>query len=276
MRGRVIIKGAIIAAGLTVGGAAATALSTLAATPYDQTLTLAGGETAVDPDAPIRTARYGDAPRGTATAPSAIELAGAPSSMPLAGDASSVAPSKPVVLAAEDSIPSRDRFATVRPRQDGPRPSYRAQTLTLASFRPSFSYAAVARLDAPESQPFLPQSQQSAIKRLSLNASALMGKAQTSAQDAGRGRWMLFAASSGKALGLNLIRDSLGGWRGAGWSQERLARYGTHQLGIGWRKDNKQISLSATSRKLSVKDFRTKDFSEKDVVYGVSLSIKPR
>ena len=175
------------------------------------------------------------------------------------------------VLAAQDRVPPRELLTAARPRQEGPRPGSRAQSLALASFKPSMTYAAVARLDAPESQPFLPQGQQSAIKRLSVNASALMGKSETSAQDVHRGRWMLFAASSGKALGLNLIRDSLGGWRGAGWSQERLARYGTHQLGVGWRKDNKQISLSATRRKLSAQDF-----SEKDVVYGVSLSIKPR
>jgi hypothetical protein len=74
---------------------------------------------------------------------------------------------------------------------------------------------------------------------------------------------MLFAASSGKAYGLNLVRDTLGGWRNAGYSEEKIARFGSRQVGLGWRKGNRQVSLTATRRAL-----KSIDYSDKDELTG--------
>ena len=119
-------------------------------------------------------------------------------------------------------------------------------------------------------QPFSSFSGQ-ASRGVSIDASSLIGKMSGVAQDPRRGRWVLFAASSGQALSWNVIRSSVAGWRGSGWSQERLTRFGTHQVGVGWRKGGKQLSLSATRRKL-----QAEAYSDRDIVYGVTLSIKPK
>lgn len=259
-----VLAGAI---GLGVAASAATALSIRPPPAYNQTLTLAGGPKARsfdvgDPNAPIATARYGDA------APLVSEVvSNVQSEAPVR--AASLADTAPLgeVPAAEppEALPSATlpaRLLTAeRPRRQ-PR---------LALSRPAFNQERLAGFENVESLAFTPTSQQTTFRRLSVNASRLLGKMGTSATDARRGRWMLFAASSGKALGLNVVRDPVAGWRSAGWSQERLARFGTHQLGLGWRKDNKQLSLSATRRKLSVQDI-----SKKDVVFGLTLSVKTR
>ncbi|HWT52573.1 MAG TPA: hypothetical protein VN113_10380, partial [Caulobacter sp.] len=113
--------------------------------------------------------------------------------------------------------------------------------------------------------------QSNAVKRLTLNASGFMSKATASAEDLRRGRWMLFAASSGKAYGLSLVRDTFGGWRNAGFSEEKLARFGSRQIGLGYRKKNSLMSLSATQRK-----FRGIEYSDKDTVVGVTVSVRGR
>jgi hypothetical protein len=41
-------------------------------------------------------------------------------------------------------------------------------------------------------------------------------------------------------------------------------------LGLGYRKGGKQLALSATRRKL-----QAEAYSDRDMVYGVTLSIKP-
>lgn len=257
-----VLVGAI---GLGVAAGAATALSIRVPTPYNQTLTLAGGPEARsvatdDPDAPIATARYGDAASGAAPDLSE-ELAPATSVADTASlNIGPVPVAQPPEILSSQTLPSRVLTAE-RPRRQ-PR---------LALARPAFSQDRLAGFEEVESLAFTPTSQQTTFRRLSVNASRLLGKMGTSADDARRGRWLLFAASSGKALGLNVVRDPVAGWRSAGWSQERLARFGTHQLGLGWRKDNKQLSLSATRRKLSVQDI-----SKKDVVFGFSLSVKTR
>ena len=80
---------------------------------------------------------------------------------------------------------------------------------------------------------------------------------------------MLYAASSGKAYGVSLIRDTIGGWRNAGYSEEKMARFGSRQIGLGYRKGDSLISLSATRRKLN-----SIDYSDKDTVVGVTVSVR--
>jgi hypothetical protein len=154
--------------------------------------------------------------------------------------------------------------AEARPAPQGP-----VLALTRAPYRPLPGKVLQARVD-DEPLPFTPMGLQSnAVRRLTLNASNLMSKATASAQDLKRGRWMLYAASSGKAYGLNLIRDTIGGWRNAGVSEERLARFGSRQIGLGWRKENRQVALTATRRKLN-----SIDYSDKDTVVGVTVSVR--
>lgn len=286
MRGSVFIKGALVAAGLGVVATTATALSTQAPAPYDGTLTLAGGEAAVDPDAPIATARYGDAPRKPAVAvagaeplpPSPIDLAGAVA--PLAGGPALVA----TVAPAQVTQIASAAVAEARPKPPiqtlaEPRQPVRTTTVAVADSRPpalslvrsTARRIPVVKVEDIDIQPFGSAYEPSTMHRLSVNASALMGKMSGVAHDPRRGRWVLFAASSGQALSWNVIRSSVDGWRGSGWSQERLTRFGTHQVGIGWRKNGKQLAVSATRRKL-----QAEAYSDRDMVYGLTFSIKPK
>ena len=272
MRGRVF-KCALAIAGFGVAATAATALSTRAPTPYDQTLTLAGGADVVDPDAPIATARYGDAPRTPVSVAATVDLAGAPSATTLAGGPSAPAAAKPVELAQAAPPPAIQTLSPPRARTPArveTASETRAAPPALGLVRSSARHVKVAKIDDIEIRPFS-AGDRSSFMGVSVDASNLMGKMQPTSRDAKKGRWILFAATSGKALSLNVIRDSIVGWRGAGWAEERIARFGTHQLGMGWRKNGRQVSLSATRRSL-----RTQDYSDRDMVYGVSLSFSGR
>lgn len=286
---RVALVCLLAMAGVAVVGTA-TALSTHAPEEFDQTLTLAGGPDAArpapayvdDPDAPIATARYGGersrAPAVEAyAAPVAatVALAGGLEEPGLAGAA--VAPPQAPRILAQQSAPvaAPAKAEPTRPtaRILAALPAQRHPVLALTKGHPIRPYGKVLKVEVND-QPlaFTPMGLQSgAVRRLTLNASNLMSKTRTSAEDLRRGRWMLFAASSGKAYGLNLIRDTLGGWRNAGYSEERVARFGSRQIGLGWRKDNRQVSLTATRRKLN-----SIDYSDKDTVVGVTVSVRGR
>ncbi|NQE60461.1 hypothetical protein [Caulobacter sp. RHG1] len=285
------MRGVALGALLTITALAmvgtATALAPRAAEPFDQTLTLAGGPEAAtrlayldDPDAPIATARYGG--ERTHATPSAETFpTPAVATVALAGGPIQAAPVQvaPVQVAeaapAESEAPARAKpapeprpaprlYAEAKPAPRGP-----VLALTHAPYRPLPGKVLQARVD-DEPLPFTPLGLQSdAVRRLTLNASNLMSRATASAQDLKRGRWLMYAASSGKAYGLNLIRDTFGGWRNAGVSEEKLARFGSRQVGVGYRKDNRQVSLTATQRK-----FRGIDYSDKDMVVGVTVSVR--
>lgn len=273
MRGVALGCLAATAALALVGGA--TALSTRAPEPFDQPLTLAGGPDApgADPDAPIATARYGGERRALAAetmsvpAAATVALAGGPDEVGLAGGTS-----------ARSTAFVERQAARIEPARPAARllteaPPARRAPLALAgapSRRPAEKILKARIDDQPLA--FTPiGAQPSAVKRLTLNASRLVSRASTSPEDRRRGRWMLFAASSGKAYGLNLVRDAIGGWRSAGLSEEKLARFGSRQVGMGYRKDNRQISLTATRRK-----FRGIEYSDKDTVVGVTVSVRGR
>lgn len=294
---RVALVCLLAMAGVAVVGTA-TALSTHAPEEFDQTLTLAGGPDAArpvpapapayvdDPDAPIATARYGGersrAPAVetyAAPAVATVALAGGPEEPGLTG-APIAPPQAPRILAQQSEAvlapaPTPAKAEPARPtaRILAALPAQRHPVLALTKGHPIRPYGKVLKVEVND-QPlaFTPMGLQSgAVRRLTLNASNLMSKTRTSAEDLRRGRWMLFAASSGKAYGLNLIRDTLGGWRNAGYSEERVARFGSRQIGLGWRKDNRQVSLTATRRKLN-----SIDYSDKDTVVGVTVSVRGR
>ncbi|GEM_PF-2071341 len=291
---RVALGCLLAGAGLAIAGTTATALSTHAPEEFNQTLTLAGGPSASapadDPDAPIATARYGGertrapenavamaapAPTAAQTAatvalagspPSEVELAGAPKAVATLALADT-APPKPEP-ARRVAAPIASRVLAEAAPSPAPRP-----LLSFTRGAPRPIHGKPLKLEVSDQPlPFTPMGLRSdAVKRLTLSASNFMSKAVTSAEDLRRGRWMLFAASSGKAYGLSLIRDTFGGWRNAGVSEEKLASFGSRQIGVGYRKNSSQISLSATQRK-----FRGLDYSDKDTVVGVSVSVRGR
>ena len=235
---RVALGCLLATAGLAVVSAA-TALSTRAPEEFNQTLTLAGGPEAGgpevrapadDPEAPIATARYGGE-RSRVAAPVAIAaethavpavatmaLAGGPQDVSLASAAPAVA-----VADARTTPPSPSRRRASGRANFGrdlsrPAPSGAGPHACRAIAARPARFCGCRSTTKPLA--FTPMGLQSgAVKRLTLNASNLMSKASASAEDLRRGRWMLYAASSGKAYGLNLIRDTFGGWR-----QRRLQR----------------------------------------------------
>lgn len=289
---RVALGCLLVGASLAVMGTA-TALSTHAPEQFNQTLTLAGGPDAApaqapsplapsyvdDPDAPIATARYGGeraraAPVEAYAAPAAatVALAGGLGDEGLAG-APVTAPPPPVHVAQQaPSAKAEPARSTTRVLAEAA-PAPRRTILTFTKGHAIRPYGKVLKVEVND-QPlaFTPLGLQSnAVKRLTLNASGFMSKATASAEDLRRGRWMLFAASSGKAYGLSLVRDTFGGWRNAGFSEEKLARFGSRQIGLGYRKKNSLMSLSATQRK-----FRGIEYSDKDTVVGVTVSVRGR
>jgi hypothetical protein len=66
---------------------------------------------------------------------------------------------------------------------------------------------------------------------------------------AGRGRWFLFAAASGRAVGLNMLPTAQGGVQRAGWSSEPTnALVSDAQAGVGWSKGMVQASFGYVHR----------------------------
>lgn len=271
----------LVAAGLA-GVGTATAWSTRVPEEFNQTLTLAGGPTdsasGDDADAPIATARYGgERSRATpaevtaAPAVATVALAGGASETGLAGAApSKQEPPAPPKTYAQAETPAARVSTRVLAEAA---PAHPRPVLALNHVKTYRPYPKVLKAEIiKEPLPFTPLGVQSnAVKRLSLNASNLISKASASAEDLRRGRWMLFAASSGKAYSLNMVRDTFNGWRNAGFSEDKIARFGSRQVGVGYRKDNRQVALSATRRK-----FNGIDYSDKDTVVGVTVSVRGR
>jgi len=94
-----------------------------------------------------------------------------------------------------------------------------------------------------------------------------------------RGRWFLFVAASGQAVGFNLTRDSQGGLQRAGWSAEGAsALISDAQAGVGWRAGMVQASVGYVHRDIrfesptsSIGDPQT----VRDSMLAFSLSIRP-
>jgi hypothetical protein len=267
----------LVTTGVAIVGSA-TALSTRGPEEFNQTLTLAGGPDTAraayvdDPDAPIATARYG----GERSRAPAAETYAAPvtATVALVGGPVEDVPALQVLAEQTAPAPIPAKAEPVRPAArllaEAPMPR-RAPVLALTRIHEVRPYDKVLKVEVNDQPlPFTPLGMQSsAVKRITLTASNIMSKTRASAEDLRRGRWMLFAASSGKAYGLNLIRDTIDGWRNAGYSEEKVARFGSRQIGLGWRKDNRQVSLTATRRKLT-----SIDYSDKDTVVGVTVSVR--
>lgn len=227
-----------------------------------------------DPDAPIRTGRWAeDAPP--------VELAGGPAQIV-------AAPPEPILLSRPNALaPEQRDLAVLDSRLAGPAPTGAASVpLSRVSWAPAArpqAYVSAPRIDLTISD------QNMTAPGAGLDISSSVFNEPLAIARSGRpvfdvkrltlrigpgdsvrkkGRWFVFAAGSGEAFGLNLVRDPLRGWRPAGWSVERLAEFGKAQLGIGWRRGAQQVSVSAARREISAYGV-----SREDTILGVTFSV---
>ncbi|HYG28129.1 MAG TPA: hypothetical protein VD906_14650 [Caulobacteraceae bacterium] len=93
-----------------------------------------------------------------------------------------------------------------------------------------------------------------------------------------KGRWYLFAATSGRSVGLNVTRDANGELHRAGWSQDGAsALVSDAQVGVGWRKGPMQASIGYQHRKIKPKEHGVRDVETmEDGMVAISFSFKPR
>lgn len=92
-----------------------------------------------------------------------------------------------------------------------------------------------------------------------------------------KGRWYLFGAARGRAVGLNLSRDRQGALRNAGLSRDSTAVVGDAQVGVGWRKGPLQTSVSYLRRKFaSSRSPASEELPRDEDVVAFSISIKPQ
>ena len=95
---------------------------------------------------------------------------------------------------------------------------------------------------------------------------------------AGRGRWYLFAAASGQAVGLNMTPGAPGLPRNS-WSTETTsAMISDAQAGVGWRKGDMQASFGYVHREIKGEQFEFNGANPSkinDSMVAFSLSIHP-
>lgn len=91
----------------------------------------------------------------------------------------------------------------------------------------------------------------------------------------GQGRWYMFAAASGRAVGLNVTREA-GQWDREGWSTDPASRLvGDAHLGVGWRRGPLQTSLGYIYREVKGQHMIWGQETKEDSVVAFSFSIKP-
>ena len=91
-----------------------------------------------------------------------------------------------------------------------------------------------------------------------------------------RGRWYFFAAASGRAVGLNVLRSD-GGWDRDGWTTDASsALIGDAHVGVGWRKGAMQTSFGYIHREVKGEHRIFGEGSKEDSVVAFSLTIKPQ
>lgn len=91
-----------------------------------------------------------------------------------------------------------------------------------------------------------------------------------------RGRWYIFAAASGRAVGFNMLRGQNGDWTRAGLTQDAASRLiGDSQAGVAWRRGPMQASLGYIHREIRAKEGIMGLATQKDDVVALSFSLKP-
>ncbi|MDP2215402.1 lipid A-modifier LpxR family protein [Phenylobacterium sp.] len=90
------------------------------------------------------------------------------------------------------------------------------------------------------------------------------------------GRWYVFAAASGRAVGLNMLRNG-GEWDPAGWSTDRSsALIGDAHVGVGWRKGPVQAALGYVHREVKGQHMIWGQETRNDQIFALSFAIKPQ
>jgi len=89
------------------------------------------------------------------------------------------------------------------------------------------------------------------------------------------GRWYLFAAASGRAVGLNMLRGE-NGWDRAGWSTDMSgALVGDAQVGVGFRKGDMQSSFGVIHREVKGRHMIFGQQTRDDTVAAFTFSLRP-
>jgi hypothetical protein len=105
------------------------------------------------------------------------------------------------------------------------------------------------------------------LKDLGVKDGAKLGKG---------GRWYLFAAATGRAVGLNMLRTDRG-WDRAGWTTDPTsALIGDAQLGVGWRKAGLQSSFGLVHREVMGQHMIFGQQTRDDTLVAFSVSLKPQ
>jgi hypothetical protein len=90
-----------------------------------------------------------------------------------------------------------------------------------------------------------------------------------------KGRWYLFAAASGRAVGLNMLRDD-DGWRRAGWTTDPSSTLiSDAQIGVGWRRGAWQSSVGYVHREVKGDHMVFGQQTKEDSLAAFTLSFKP-
>lgn len=93
-----------------------------------------------------------------------------------------------------------------------------------------------------------------------------------------RGRWYLYAAGSGRAVGYNFARTRDGDFERSGMSQDEGAFLGDASVGVAWRRGDVQSSFGVVYREIEAEGLRGGHGLDNDVTEGLvafQLSIKP-
>jgi hypothetical protein len=89
------------------------------------------------------------------------------------------------------------------------------------------------------------------------------------------GRWYLFAAASGRAVGLNMLHGE-GGWARAGWTTDQASTLvGDAQVGVGFRKGPMQTSFGVLHREVKGEHLYWGTANKPDTVAGITFAIRP-
>lgn len=90
------------------------------------------------------------------------------------------------------------------------------------------------------------------------------------------GRWYVFAAASGRAMGLNMQKDDLRGWDRSWSTDNASALVGDAQLGLGWRQGDMQTSVGLIHREVKGDHAIWGQQFKTDSMVALSFSIKPK
>lgn len=90
-----------------------------------------------------------------------------------------------------------------------------------------------------------------------------------------KGRWYMFAAASGRAVGFNMLHSEAG-WDRAGWTTDQNSTLvGDAQIGVGWRKGPMQTSFGVLHREVKGEHLYWGTATKPDTVAGITFAIRP-